>query len=101
MKEKVRFKKEGFCKYCGKSFKLYHSRHIYCSKSCKEDSRILRVKGKRVIHRRVLEENIFPSFVCSHCGKKNQLDFDPLVHPEKFQKFKCPSCNKTRDSDDY
>ena len=44
---------------------------------------------------------IFPVFFCPHCRVKVQLDFDPLVCPEKWHLFYCPTCNWHNPDDDY
>jgi len=40
------------------------------------------------------EKNKYPIFVCSFCGQKQQLDFEPNIEKKKWENYKCKICGK-------
>ena len=75
------------CKTCKKSFLTKNNKKIFCTRKCFK---------KNYYHRKKAEElsNIkFPVFLCPNCGKKIELNFDPVKDHRKWTKFSCPNCN--------
>ena len=81
------------CPHCGKVFTAKHSRHIYCSKKCKEK------------HKLLMEKNIPVDKECVYCGKKFRttkytqkycsLECKLKAYKKEKQEKVCANCGKT------
>ena len=74
------------CKACKIVFMPKSERNIYCCRKCFK---------KAFYHRKKAEElsNIrFPIFLCPSCGRKIELDFDPIKNLSAWDGFSCPFC---------
>ncbi len=74
------------CKTCGTRFLPKSPKNVFCTRKCFK---------KNFYHRKKLEDlnaKKFPSFVCPNCGKKIDLEFDPLLDELKWAHYECPFC---------
>jgi len=74
------------CKTCGINFLPKSPKNVYCKRTC--------FKKAYYNHKKIVDQNAkkYPSFICPSCGKKVDLDFDPLVNDLKWSRFECPFC---------
>ena len=78
------------CPYCGETFETTEIKKKFCC----------RKHFKRWYHNNVelpakeKELTNFPIFMCAGCHKPFQLDYDPVLHSDKFLHLICPNCGK-------
>ena len=74
------------CKTCGEMFMPKSPKNVFCTRKCFKKNFYHRKKAEN------LNAKKFPSFICPSCGKKVDLDFDPLTNNGKWTQFQCPFC---------
>jgi|APCry1669189204_1035204.scaffolds.fasta_scaffold06918_2 hypothetical protein len=77
------------CKTCGKPFFADKLKSFSCCRKCFKREYYQRMKLVRKIYN---DSPRFPFKYCNCCGKKSQLTFDPIKHPQLFNLWVCPFC---------
>ena len=75
------------CPTCKEKFLPKSERNIYCCRRCFKKNHYERKRLEELNNKK------FPIFFCPSCGKKIELDFDPIKDERKWAKFCCPSCS--------
>lgn len=79
------------CEECKIEFPMEVAHQRFCCRRCFRRSNYKKTSK--------LDPNkIYPSFICSNCGKKTELDFKVLNGSAKWEDFKCPKCGVANQS---
>lgn len=69
------------CLRCGKLFVPKTEKHKYCRRRCYIKT-----------YREISKKNKYPFYICSNCGYKTKLTFNPKKKNKRWDQLACPKC---------
>ena len=80
------------CKTCGVEFDAIKDGQYFCSRKC-----FKRDYYKRNKERLAILAKKRPIYKCPNCHHAEEVPFDPIKYPKKFNEYTCPKCGVRRD----